>query len=366
MLEPRRLAARAAAERMASSLGERVGETVGLRVRLQSLVSAKTRIEVVTEGVFARQIVDDPELTGVAAVLFDEFHERSLDADLGLALALDAQAALREDLRLVVMSATLDGARVARLMQGAAEIESAGRAFPVETLYLGRDPAARIEDQVIKATLTALAEERGSILVFLPGQGEITRVAAALAERVGDPRARNRFAGDAFGAALKPIGSGPFKVRGFESNVRMVTVRNDTYWGGTAGRPAGFEHHYVPDGRARLNAVRSGQATVALLDARQIPEAKAAGLTVQVNEKNAFWVMYFNIARAETGQCAAAARDHARDRPGRACRCADIRQQPGDRADLGSVIAVEPEGARQPLSVGCGEGPGAAGPGRVD
>ncbi len=188
VLEPRRLAARAAAERMAASLGERVGETIGLRVRLQSLVSAKTRIEIVTEGVFARMIVEDPELTGVAAVLFDEFHERSLDADLGLALALDAQGALREDLRILVMSATLDGARVRRLMQGAALIESKGRAFPVETRYLGRDPLARIEDQATKAILAALAEERGSILAFLPGQGEITRVAAALAERVRDPR----------------------------------------------------------------------------------------------------------------------------------------------------------------------------------
>ncbi len=187
VLEPRRLAARAAAERMAASLGERVGETIGLRVRLQSLVSAKTRIEIVTEGVFARMIVEDPELTGVAAVLFDEFHERSLDADLGLALALDAQGALREDLRILVMSATLDGARVRRLMQGAALIESKGRAFPVETRYLGRDPLARIEDQATKAILAALAEERGSILAFLPGQGEITRVAAALAERVRDP-----------------------------------------------------------------------------------------------------------------------------------------------------------------------------------
>ena len=188
VLEPRRLAARAAAARMAASLGEKVGETIGLRVRLQSLVSAKTRIEVVTEGVFARMIGDDPELSGVAAVLFDEFHERSLDADLGLALALDAQAGLREDLRLLVMSATLDGARVAKLMHEAAVIESAGRAFPVETRYLGRDPGVRIEDQVVRATLAALAEERGSMLVFLPGQGEITRVATALNERISDPR----------------------------------------------------------------------------------------------------------------------------------------------------------------------------------
>jgi len=187
VLEPRRLAARAAAARMAASLGEKVGETIGLRARLQSLVSAGTRIEVVTEGVFARMILDDPALEGVGAVLFDEFHERSLDADLGLALALDAQGALREDLRLLVMSATLDGARVGALMGDAALIESEGRSFPVETRYLGRDPKARVEDEVVRATLRALAEEAGSILVFLPGQGEITRAAAALAERVKNP-----------------------------------------------------------------------------------------------------------------------------------------------------------------------------------
>jgi ATP-dependent helicase HrpB len=129
LLEPRRLAARGAANRMAQTLGERVGETVGLRVRLGSRIGPKTRIEVVTEGVFARMILDDPALEGVAAVLFDEFHERSLDADFGLALALDAQAGLREDLRILVMSATLDGARVARLLGDAPVIASEGRAF---------------------------------------------------------------------------------------------------------------------------------------------------------------------------------------------------------------------------------------------
>ncbi len=192
LLEPRRLAARAAAARMAATLGEAVGETIGLRMRLESKISAKTRVEVVTEGVFARMILDDPELAGGACVLFDEFHERSLDADLGLALALDAQGALREDLRLLVMSATLNGARVAALMGDrasqndglpAAVIESAGRAFPVETRYLGRDPNLRMEEEVARATRRALAEEEGSILVFLPGQGEITRVAGLLAER---------------------------------------------------------------------------------------------------------------------------------------------------------------------------------------
>ncbi|MGJ0535611.1 ATP-dependent helicase HrpB [Methylocystis sp.] len=181
LLEPRRLAARAAASRMAATLGETVGQTIGLRMRLESKISARTRVEVVTEGVFARMILDDAALEGVAGVLFDEYHERSLDADLGLALALDAQAGLREDLRLIAMSATLDGARVAALM-GAKTIESQGRAFGVETRYLGRDANARIEESMTRAIMLALREERGSILAFLPGQGEIARVASRLAE----------------------------------------------------------------------------------------------------------------------------------------------------------------------------------------
>ena len=184
VLEPRRIAARAAADRMASLLGETLGETIGLRVRLQTLCGSKTRIEVVTEGVFARMILDDPSLEGVAAVLFDEFHERSLDADLGLALALDAQGALRPDLRILVMSATLDGARVAELMQDAEIVESQGRAFPVATEYLGRDVRERLEDAASRAVLRALAEEKGSILVFLPGQGEITRLAGLLGDKL--------------------------------------------------------------------------------------------------------------------------------------------------------------------------------------
>lgn len=187
VLEPRRLAARGAASRMAHTLGEQLGETVGLRVRLGSRIGPKTRIEVVTEGVFARMILDDPALDGVAAVLFDEFHERSLDADFGLALALDAQGGLREDLRILVMSATLDGARVARLLGEAPVIESEGRAFPVETRYRPRDPLKRIEDQVTDAVLLALNEQSGSQLVFLPGQGEIRRVEDRLRERLRDP-----------------------------------------------------------------------------------------------------------------------------------------------------------------------------------
>jgi ATP-dependent helicase HrpB len=184
VLEPRRLAARAAAARMASTLKESVGETVGFRVRMQSKVSARTRVEVVTEGVFTRMILDDPGLDGVAAVLFDEFHERSLDADLGLAFARDAQGVLRPDLRLVAMSATLDGARIAALLDDAPVIRSEGRAFPVETRYLGHDPAARLEEQAARAVRKALAEETGGVLVFLPGQGEIRRTESLLAERL--------------------------------------------------------------------------------------------------------------------------------------------------------------------------------------
>lgn len=187
LLEPRRLAARAAAARMAAALGEKVGETIGLRVRLQSLVSKRTRVEVVTEGVFTRQILTDPTLDGVGAVLFDEFHERSLDADLGLAFALDTQQGLREDLRLLLMSATLDGARVRALLHDAPLIESQGRAYPVLTRYVGRSPGARIEDEVTRVTLDALGNESGSILVFLPGQGEIRRVAEALQARIRAP-----------------------------------------------------------------------------------------------------------------------------------------------------------------------------------
>ncbi len=186
VLEPRRLAARAAAARMASTLGEQVGDTVGLRVRFGSKVSKRTRIEVITEGVFTRLVLDDPSLDGVAAVLFDEFHERSLDADLGLALAREVQQGLRDDLKIVVMSATLDGARVAALLGGAPVVESEGRAFPVETRYLGRDARARIESQVADAVLRALRAEPGSLLVFLPGAAEIRRTETLLKERIAD------------------------------------------------------------------------------------------------------------------------------------------------------------------------------------
>nr|WP_168724628.1 ATP-dependent helicase HrpB [Rhizobium laguerreae] len=185
LLEPRRLAARAAAGRMASLIGEQVGGTIGYRMRLDSRISAATRIEVVTEGVFARMILDDPELTGVSTVIFDEFHERSLDADFGLALALDVQSALREDLRILVMSATLDVERVAALLDHPPVIESLGRSFPIDIRYQDRPGGERIEDVVTRAILDAHANEAGSILAFLPGQAEITRTVERLQGRFG-------------------------------------------------------------------------------------------------------------------------------------------------------------------------------------
>lgn len=185
VLEPRRLAARAAARRMAFLLGEEPGGRVGYRMRLDNRIGRDTVIEVVTEGVFARMIIDDPELSGIAAVLFDEFHERSLDADFGLALALDAQGALRDDLRLMVMSATLDVQRIAALLEDAPVIESLGRSYPVDVRYRARAGDERIEDGMVSAIVEAHAQETGSILAFLPGQGEILRTAERLEGRFG-------------------------------------------------------------------------------------------------------------------------------------------------------------------------------------
>lgn len=180
MLEPRRLAARAAARRMADLLGEELGETVGYRVRLDSRIGPRTRIEVVTEGLFLRQIQGDPALDGVAAVLFDEFHERSLDGDLALAFSLQAQGLLRDDLRLLMMSATLDAAPVAALLGGAPLITSEGRAYPVDTRWV--EPGDRLEAGVARAIAAALDQDEGSILAFLPGTAEIRRTERLLAD----------------------------------------------------------------------------------------------------------------------------------------------------------------------------------------
>ena len=181
MLEPRRMAARAAAERMADLSGSPVGSLVGYRVRGESRVSAATRIEVVTEGILTRMIQSDPELKGIGCVIFDEFHERSLHADLGLALCLEIRAALRPDLQLIVMSATLDAGAVAELMGNAAVITSLGRNFSVETRWLDRPwVRPRFEEALASLLRRALAETEGGILAFLPGEGEIRRVEARL------------------------------------------------------------------------------------------------------------------------------------------------------------------------------------------
>lgn len=178
LLEPRRIAARMAAERMASTLGERVGARIGLSTRVDRRVSDKTVVEVLTDGLFTRRLLQDPELTGVSAIIFDEVHERGLNTDLGLALALEAQAAFREDLRLIVMSATLDTETVAKQLN-APVLQSEGRQYPVETRYLGRT-RDRIEDQMAAAIKRALGATDGSILAFLPGAGEIRRTAERL------------------------------------------------------------------------------------------------------------------------------------------------------------------------------------------
>ncbi|MEG3792161.1 ATP-dependent helicase HrpB [Lysobacter sp. CCNWLW3] len=179
MLEPRRVAARAAAQFMARQRGEAAGETVGYRIRFENQVSARTRIEVVTEGILTRMIQDDPTLDGVGALLFDEFHERHLAADLGLALALDVQAALREDLRIVVMSATLDGERLAQFLD-APRLSSAGRSYPVSIAHYPARREEKLEHQARRAVEHALVQHPGDVLVFLPGQREIARVDAAL------------------------------------------------------------------------------------------------------------------------------------------------------------------------------------------
>src|SRR5476649_1596651 len=189
MLEPRRLAARAAAERLASELGEKLGETVGYRIRLDSKVGPNTRIEVVTEGILTRRLQDDPALEGVGLLIFDEFHERSLDADLALALSLNGRALFRDDqpLKILLMSATLEGERLSGLLDDAPVVRSDGRMFPV-TMNWGRpfQPGEFIEPRVVQTVLDALSDQTGSLLVFLPGQAEIRRVNQQLAEALGE------------------------------------------------------------------------------------------------------------------------------------------------------------------------------------
>ena len=217
MLEPRRLAARNAAHRMAETLGEDVGETVGYTVRLERRISARTRIEVVTEGILTRRLQQDPELAGTGLVIFDEFHERSLDADLGLALTLDIQRGLRDDLKILVMSATLDAARVAAHLGDAPAIDAPGRVFPVETRYLDKAQRQTISADALRAVHRALDETDKSILVFLPGEAEIRRTEDAL-NASGLPRntvVRPLYGAMSFAeqdAAIRPSPAGERKV----------------------------------------------------------------------------------------------------------------------------------------------------------
>ena len=216
LLSPRRIAARAAAERMAEQAGEAVGMTIGYRTRMDSQVSAATRIEVVTEGIFTRMLVADPELPGVAAVLFDEVHERSLESDLALALTLEAREALRPDLRLLLMSATLDGAAYEAIVPGLVRIESLGRMFPVELRHIGRNAALRIEDAMAAAIRHAITSEPGSVLAFLPGAAEIERTAERLLDRLPPDVDLHRLYGARDGAdqraAIRPPAPGRRKV----------------------------------------------------------------------------------------------------------------------------------------------------------
>lgn len=186
LLEPRRLAAKSVAARMASTLGESVGERVGYRMRLERKVSAKTQIEVITEGMLTRQLQSDPELQGVGCVIFDEFHERSLQGDLGLALTIDAQQALREDLRIIVMSATLESDALSTLLDGAPVVQCQGRQFPVETYYLPRSEASMPASRIAHITQQTLQQHTGNVLLFLPGIREIKQLETLLNERCTD------------------------------------------------------------------------------------------------------------------------------------------------------------------------------------
>ncbi len=265
LLAPRRLAARAAAERMAEMAGEAVGQTIGYRTRMDSRVSAATRIEVVTEGIFTRMLVADPELIGIAAIVFDEVHERSLEGDLSLALTLEAREALRPDLRLLLMSATLDGAAYEAIVPGLVRIESAGRMFPVEIRHAGRDAKVRIEDAMAAAVRTALAHEPGSVLAFLPGAAEIERTAERLEGRLpGDVDLYRLYgARDAADqrAAIRPAPPGRRKVV-LATSIAETSITIDgvrvVIDSGLARRP----RHDRAVGLTRLVTERASQAAV--------------------------------------------------------------------------------------------------------
>jgi len=272
MLEPRRLATRAVAERMAARLSERVGDTVGYRMRLETRVGKRTRLEVVTEGVFTRMLQGDPALDGVAAVLFDEYHERSLHADVGLAFALDAQRHLAPELRVLAMSATIDGARVASLLGGAPVVESLGRMFPVDVKYVGKGlpalpgGAEPIDASVARAVQRALSDATGDVLVFLPGAGEIRRVERRLVDELSPganvdvlPLYGELAPGDQ-DAALAPARAGRRKVV-LATNIAETSLTID---GVTVVVDSGLERRSLFDpvtGMSRLETQRIARAS---------------------------------------------------------------------------------------------------------
>lgn len=264
ILEPRRLAARAGAEHMAGLLGERVGKTVGYRVRMDSKTGASTRIEFVTEGVFTRMTLDDPQLSGVGAVLFDEYHERSLEADLGLALALDVQNSLREDLRIIPMSATLDGAAVSALLDDCPVIESEGRSFPVDIRYRPGRPDTRVEDEMAAAIETALAAETGDILCFLPGQGEIRRTAERLRDLPENVHLHQLYGAmkpEDQRAAISPAPAGRRKVV-LATSIAQTSLTLEGVRVVIDSGLARVPRHEPSTGLTRLETVRASRATV--------------------------------------------------------------------------------------------------------
>ncbi|MEM0898976.1 MAG: ATP-dependent helicase HrpB [Pseudomonadota bacterium] len=266
LLSPRRLAARAAADRMAKMLGEKPGQTVGYRVRLETRVSAQTRIEVVTEGILQRMIFDDPELTGIETIIFDEFHERSLDADFGLALALDVADALRDDLSILVMSATIDGAAVSKMLgEGIPVIHSEGRMFPVDIQYRPKPGSRRLEDEMASAVLDLVREERGSILAFLPGQAEIKRTAQTLESKLPAEIALHQLYGaagiEAQSAAVAATGENERKIV-LATSIAETSI---TIHGARHVVDSGLsrEPRYDPEtGITRLETVRASKASI--------------------------------------------------------------------------------------------------------
>ena len=268
VLEPRRLAARSAASFVAMQMNSKPGEIAGYRVRMESRVSKATRIEYVTEGVFTRMILADPELAGISAIVFDEFHERSLDADLGLALALDTQLALRPDLRLLVMSATLEGAAVSTLMGDAPVIESKGRSFPVEIRYRDRTPGAPVEDEMATVIRETVAENTGYVLAFLPGQREINRTAERLERRLPANTELHRLYGALSGpeqdAAIRPAPEGRRKVV-LASAIAETSITID---GVTTVVDSGLERVPVFEPATGLTRLETRRASLASVDQR--------------------------------------------------------------------------------------------------